>query len=100
MGIENLKLGNMRKAKDWSIYPVRQGEPLVIIQCDNRIAQITIATGEGKLSDGKNGHQGFHKLQLAFGSTKIQMSPADLARLQEKINYSKDGTAILVGKES
>jgi len=75
------KLGNMRKAQDWVVYPgTRQhsGRDGLLIQCNNRIAWIDLAgSGFGVLSDGRGGHQGFHKLDKRFGARAIVV-PADV----------------------
>tara|TARA_Y100000310_G_scaffold134821_1_gene133730 strand:- start:841 stop:1143 length:303 start_codon:yes stop_codon:yes gene_type:complete len=65
------KLGNMRKEKEWVVYPFVEGRDGLVIQCDKRIAQFDPETGEGRISDGKGGHPGFLKLQKFLGATEI-----------------------------
>jgi hypothetical protein len=66
------KLGNMRKVQDWVVYPRQEGSDRgVVIQCDNRICSFDPDTGKGMLSDGKGGHQGFHKLNAFLGAKEI-----------------------------
>ena len=62
------KIGNMRKEKDFVVYPFAEGATGLKVQSDNRIAYIDLATGKGIVSDGKNGHQGFIKLNPALGA--------------------------------
>lgn len=72
------KLGTMRKAADWTIYPVKADAPNKrIIQCDKRIAEVNLETGKAMLSDGKGGHQGFIKLSPALGAVEVDV-PADM----------------------
>lgn len=72
------KLGNMRKPVEWTVYPSRkQGERVVIIQSDKRIAAVNLDTGDTVLSDGKGGHPGFLKLSTLLGATKC-MCPSEL----------------------
>jgi hypothetical protein len=44
------KFPSMRKAEDFIVYPIKNGETHVIIQSEHRIAKIEIATGKGILS--------------------------------------------------
>jgi len=72
------KLGNMRKTQEWVVYPAsRTNDNSILIQCDNRIASFNPQTGAGILSDGKNGHQGFHKLNAFMGAKSITV-PQDI----------------------
>lgn len=81
----NWKLGNMRKAADWTIYPRKSAdEPEVTIQCEKRIAQVNLDTKEGILSSGKGGHPGFHTLHPALGATKIVLTDDQVTELRGK----------------
>lgn len=73
------KLGNMRKAKDWVVYPASKGtgDTLTTIQCDTRIAAFDAATGDGWLSANKSSGAYFVHLSPALGATKITV-PADV----------------------
>ena len=63
------KLGNMKKAQDFTICPVSTNEPdQITIQSDKRIAQVNLTTKKVILSDGKGGHQGFLKLLPILGA--------------------------------
>lgn len=44
------KLGKMRKAVDWVVYPAGTAENVIIIQSDKRIAFFDATTGKGRLS--------------------------------------------------
>lgn len=78
----NLKLGNMRKAQNFTIYPFREGDTHIIIQSDKRIARIDIKTGKGLVSSGKGGHPGFHALNSMFNPQLIQLSEVDLSTIR------------------
>jgi hypothetical protein len=78
------KLGNMRKAQEWVLYPWKEG-PL-IIQCDGRIASINLDTGKATLSDGKGGHQGFIKLGLDFGAKIVDVPQNVMNDIKSKLS--------------
>lgn len=79
------KLGNMKKAVEWTISP-RNVEDKVCIQCDRRIARVDLITGRAMLSDGKGGHPGFHKLSPAFGAVEVEVPAAMLTELKTKLS--------------
>jgi len=93
-----LKLGNMRKAADFIVYPFKEGQTSLLIQSDKRIAQIELGTGEGVLSNGK-GHPGFASLNPWLGAMKIKVDTATLDQLQaiQPKSGDKIGTGIYVG---
>lgn len=77
------KLGNMRKAVEWTVYPKDANEQTtVIIQCDKRIAQVNLETGKALLSDGKGGHQGFFKLNKIVGAVEVDCPQGMLDQLK------------------
>lgn len=79
------KLGNMRKADDWTIYPrPNANDPEVTIQCDKRIARVNLDTKQGILSTGKGGHQGFAALSPMFNPIPITLTDEQVAELREK----------------
>lgn len=80
------KLGTMRKAAEFTIYPLNPSTPdIVQIQSDKRIARVQLSTGKCLLSDGKGGHPGHMKLSPALGAVVVDM-PADvLGQLKEQI---------------
>ena len=70
----DLKLGSMRKAQNFIVYPASRDEgSKVLIQSDKRIAQIDIETGEGMLSDGRASHPGFIELMKIRGAKPIKV---------------------------
>jgi len=92
------KLGNMRKAQEWVLYP--QTDPgRVVIQCDRRIASVDLATGMAVLSSGKGGHQGFVALSPLLGATVVEVPAGvmDALRAHVAANKPGDGSQVLVG---
>lgn len=102
--IENVKLGNMRKAQDWTVTPsksIADGE--VVMQCDKRIARVNIHTGKAMLSDGKGGVYGntFAFLDPMMGAKEIDVPPDVIAQIKAKIDGRADyaaGNVTLVGR--
>ena len=58
------KLGNMRKAVEWTVYPFNPDSKQIIVQSDTRIAQFDPKTGIGRLS--KNHSSGAYFIHLAL----------------------------------
>jgi hypothetical protein len=74
----------MRKSVRWTVCPVVGSHPTErIIQSARRIANVDLATGRAVLSDGKGGHQGFHKLQPFAGAKVVNCSQELLDQLNE-----------------
>lgn len=77
------KLGNMRKAVDWTVYPKAKDPAddgsarMITIQSDSRIAQFNSQTGVGMLSAHKSGGAYFLHLNAFLGATAITV-PADI----------------------
>lgn len=96
-----VKLGNMRKEADFVICPPSGGEPdQVIIQSDKRIAVIDLNTGNGRLSDGKGGHPGFHKLSPSLGAMKITVPKElcdEIRQKRDAIPVRSDGSVVILG---
>jgi len=71
------KLGNMRKAAEWTVYPpsrtVSQEDPTLFVQSEKRAVTINLKTGKGMLSSGKGGHPGFHSTTKFCGATEIDV---------------------------
>ncbi len=55
----------------------------VIIQCDKRIAKVDLRDGGTVLSDGRGGHQGFHKLNSFLGASSVVCPDEILAELRQ-----------------
>lgn len=67
------KLGKMRKAVDWVVYPAGTAENVIIIQSDKRIAFFDATTGKGRLSPSCS--YPYFPLVNATGSEAIEVSP-------------------------
>jgi hypothetical protein len=90
------KLGNMRKAQDWVIYPKDVNKPdELIIQSDNRIAKVNLTTKKALLSDSKGGHQGFIKLNEGLGAKEVDVSEEIIALLTEQGKKITTGSVTL-----
>ncbi len=74
-----LKLGPMRKAKDWVVYPRKTGESKLVLQCDDRIALIDPDTKKGLLSKSCN-YPGFAMLSTALGAKVIEVADEVVAQ--------------------
>jgi hypothetical protein len=69
-----IKLGNMRKAADFVIYPPKSDNPnIVTIQSDHRIATIDLTTHKGILSKAIQGGAYFAHLNKFLGATEIEV---------------------------
>jgi hypothetical protein len=73
------KLGNMRKAADWVVYPASRtaADGSILIQSDTRIASFDPVTGKGMLSKARSGGAYFLHLTKFMGATEIVV-PADV----------------------
>jgi hypothetical protein len=72
------KIGNMRKAQEFVVYPLSKGETTpttVTIQSDTRIAVFETATGRGMLSKAKSSGAYFMHLSAALGATPFVAGP-------------------------
>jgi len=78
----SLKLGNMRKAAEFIVYPHKHGDTELMIQSDKRIAKINLTTGKGVLSSGKDSHPGFHCLLPFFNPLPIEVDAAVIEQLK------------------
>lgn len=68
------KLGNMRKAVSWSIYPESADSETVKIQSDTRMAEINRSTGLATLSKSRSGGAVFMDLMTIRGATVVPVS--------------------------
>lgn len=91
------KLGTMRKAADWIVYPasIDGGDGTLVIQSDTRIARINPATGKGILSKAKSGGAYFMHLSTFLGATEIDV-PAEVIALATA-HQPKSGDTIGAG---
>lgn len=91
------KLGNMRKVAEFVIYPIKDHNPeKVVIQSDNRICEVEMATGKAKISDGKGGHQGMVKLMAALGAKEIEVPVGVMEELRRIVKEIEPGPAVIV----
>lgn len=80
------KLGNMRKAVEWTICPQDSTTPNeIVIQADKRIAKVFLDKGKAILSDGKGGHPGYMKLLFSLGATVVDVPSEVIQELKDKI---------------
>ena len=93
------KLGNMRKAVEWVLYPQKlEALHLVVIQSDKRIAEVNLTTGKAKLSTGKGGHNGFAHLSREMGAIEVVVPPEILNELRDKVAANPQiGSVTLIG---
>lgn len=72
------KLGNMRKAVEWTVYPRSAMNPrIVTIQSDHRIAHFDVTTGQGMLSQHKASGAYFIHLVREAGAMPVVV-PGDV----------------------
>lgn len=84
------KLANMRKPQEFTICPVSSDSPhIVTIQSDKRIARFDRETGKVMVSDGKGGHQGFHKLNAFCGAKEYDAPQWLIDQIQEQLGDVK-----------
>lgn len=75
------KLGNMKKAVDWTVYPQATNavdNDVITIQSDHRIAAINVRNRTGILSAHKGSGAYFMHLNTAFGATVLSDIPQDV----------------------
>lgn len=84
---------NMRKAQEFIIYPIKQGESTesVLVQSDTRIGRINLNTGEVIMSPARAG--GSYGVHLDFASKIDILSKEDLAGLKFRILQTADKMA-------
>lgn len=75
-----LKLGNMRKAQDFVIYPY-DGSDYILLQSDNRITRVNIRTGDG-IMNAKHQPNGAYGHHLNFSTVPVKLSEAEVKEIQ------------------
>lgn len=96
------KIGNMRKAADWIVYPASftegRPDPTIFVQSDKRALSINPETKTGMLSNGK-GHPGFISVSAVLGAVKVDVSDEILAMVQSAQAQKGDriGPGVIVG---
>jgi hypothetical protein len=89
------KLGNMRKAVEWVLYPQNADEPhIVIIQCDKRIAKVNTLSAIAILSSGKGGHNGFAHLSPVMGAVSVSVPTEMNDELKRLTSTNTEGNGI------
>jgi hypothetical protein len=85
-----LKLGNARKAQDFTIYPYNGGGTFTL-QSDTRIARVDM-TGKGTVSNPHSG--GAYAPHLAMERNPVQLTESQISEIKlkvlgegEKMNY-------------
>lgn len=94
----SLKLGTMRKAADFLVYPGTD-DTRIMIQSDTRIAVVDAGTGRGILSRGvSSGAYGVH-LSAAAGATVIQVAPDVVDAIKQARPQPGDslGPGVIIG---
>jgi len=86
MNHPTFKIGNMRKAVDWTVYPQAfnasksetADDPTLFVQSDKRALSINLRTKKGMLSNGK-GHPGFATTMKFLGAVEVDVSDEIIA---------------------
>jgi hypothetical protein len=83
----DMKLENMRKEQDFSVYPISKGDTQIMIQSDTRIGLIDMASGKGRMSQSHpNGAYGVH-LQMD-NLVPFQLEPNQLSELKYALSQT------------
>jgi hypothetical protein len=97
------KLGNMRKAVEWTVYPrptnVGPEYSTVTIQSDSRICQFDTKTRKGMLSKHRSSGAYFMHLSSFLGATEVEIPQELVDQLVEEIPQpgTKIGSNVYVG---
>lgn len=78
----SLKLGNMRKPQDFTIYPINTGDTRFNLQSDHRCVQVDMETGKGMLSKQVPNYPTFYHCAAQFGGMAVQLTPDELQELK------------------
>lgn len=100
------KVGNMRKAVEWTVYPVSYnksktesaGARTLFVQSDKRALSINLDTNKGMLSNGK-GHPSFMSVNKFMGGTEVDVPQDFIDQCLEKQPKTGDkiGTGFYFG---
>jgi len=89
----NFKVGPMRKAVNWSVYPrsynQESGEQFLFVQSDKRALKIDLKTNKGMISNGK-GHPMFASVTPFMGGKEIDVPQEIVDQCMEAIPNSGD----------
>lgn len=84
------KIGNMRKAADFIVYPAADGQTDLTIQSDTRIARFDIATGRGLVSKARSNGAYFMHLLPTFGASAFVADAGLIAAALDAQPHSGD----------
>ena len=93
------KLGNMRRAAQFLLYPRKSEADTVTIQSDSRIAQVNLTTGKTWLSSGKGGRYGntFLHLSPVLGAVEVDCPTDVLEELKKLVGAGPAGPVLVCG---
>lgn len=103
MAFKNIicKLGTMRKADEFVLYPQDAGQlHIVLIQSDKRCGRVDLNTGKVFLSSGKGGHPGFHMLSPQLGAKVFDVPAKSLEKLKALVAFNPQVGPVVVTGES
>lgn len=95
-----LKLGNMRKAQEFTLYPLTATDKKVCIQSSQRWAEIDIETGSGAIN--RIGKQYANSWLMRYDPLAIQLTPEQVAELKAAVqkmigSTNADGSFTIAG---
>ena len=79
------KLGTMRKAVQWVIYPQNDNKDEVSVQCDRYFARFNLHTGKGMISTSQNYPTSLH-ISKALGGKEFRVDDETLKAFQKRFN--------------
>jgi hypothetical protein len=96
-----LKVANMRKEQEFTVYPTTKGDPHIYLQSDKRFMRIIKTNGVG-IINGKNQNYA-NSIALSLDPVPFTLSPEDLKRVHKAIDdvqglTNKDGSITLIGE--
>jgi len=86
--IKNLKLGNMRQAQDFLIYPKSDTQDYWLLQSDKRILKID---NEGNVKLSKKGNTFAHLTEFTLNENILNLVDTKLLSMLQTIDLSKAG---------
>ena len=85
------KFPGMRKAQEFDVYPMKEGEYLITIQSDTRIGTIDIVSGKVCMSPPRQG--GTYFAHLALARKVCDLDSASLLILRAQLTATASGMA-------
>lgn len=86
----SLKLGSMRKAQDFVVYPAAADATKLTVQSDTRIATLDLTTGKAVLSKAHSSGSYFVHLSKFLGATDVDVPDDVLATIRASVPQSGD----------